>query len=130
MADHATPNLPSRNFLKTERFYSKLGFRASFRSGHWLILERDSITLEFFPWPDLDPAQNNHSCCIRLDELDAMVEQVRAAGVAEQREGLPRLVPPQRDISGLTIAYLLDPDGTLIRLVQNPQEGGLPGAAG
>lgn len=120
MADHATPNLPSRDFLKTERFYSKLGFAASHRSGHWLILENGGMTLEYFPWPDLVPEQNNHSCCLRLDDLDAMVEKIRAAGLPEARECIPRLVPPQRDISGLTIAYLVDPDGTLLRLVQNP----------
>ena len=120
MANRATPNLPSRQFLKTERFYSKLGFAASYRSGHWLILENGGMTLEFFPWPDLDPAENSHSCCLRLDDLGAMVEKIRVAGVAEAREGVPRLVPPQMDISGLTIAYLIDPDGTLLRLVQNP----------
>ncbi|WAT18067.1 bleomycin resistance protein [Aurantiacibacter sp. MUD11] len=120
MADRATPNLPSRDFLKTERWYSKLGFAASYRSGHWLILQRGGLQLEFFPWPDLDPAQNNHSCCLRLDDLDALVAQCGEAGVPEAREGIPRLVPPQRDISGLTIAYLVDPDGSLLRLVQNP----------
>lgn len=118
--DHATPNLPSRAFLKTEQFYAKLGFRASYRSGHWLILQRGEAQLEFFPWPDLEPLENNHSCCIRLDDLDALVSQCRDAGVPEQREGIPRLVPPQHDISGLTIAYLIDPDGSLLRLVQNP----------
>ena len=123
MADHATPNLPSRDFLKTERFFAKLGFGSSYRSGHWLILQRGGIQLEFFPWPDLDPAQNNAGCCLRVDDLDALVAQVRDAGVAEAREGIPRLVPPQRDVSGLTIAYLVDPDGTLLRLVQNPTEG-------
>lgn len=122
MADHATPNLPSRDFLKTERFYSKLGFAASFRSGHWLILQRGGVSLEFFPWPDLDPAQNNHSCCIRMDALDPLIEQCGDAGIPQARTGIPRLVPPQRDISGLTIAYLVDPDGSLIRLVQNPAE--------
>lgn len=120
MVDHATPNLPSRDFLKTERWYSKLGFAATFRSGHWLILQRGNVQLEFFPWPDLDPAQNNHSCCLRLDDLDGMVTLCVEAGVPEAREGIPRMVPPQRDISGLTIAYLLDPDGSLLRLVQNP----------
>ena len=120
MADHATPNLPSRAFLETEQFYAKLGFRASYRSGHWLILQRGGVQLEFFPWPDLDPRENSHGCCIRVDDLDGFVEAIRAAGVPEAREGIPRLVPPQRDISGLTIAYLVDPDGSLLRLVQNP----------
>jgi len=122
VADHATPNLPARDFLKTERFYAKLGFAASYRSGHWLILQRGGLQLEFFPWPDLDPAQNSHSCCLRLDDLDAVVERCHEAGIAEARQGLPRLVPPQKDISGLTIAYLVDPDGNLLRLVQNPAE--------
>lgn len=120
--DHATPNLPSRDFLKTERFYSKLGFAASYRSGHWLILQRGDVQLEYFPWPDLEPGANSHSCSIRLDDLDALVEQCRAAGVPQAREGIPRIVPPQRDISGLTIAYLIDPDGSLLRLVQNPED--------
>ncbi|GAA0276883.1 bleomycin resistance protein [Alteraurantiacibacter aestuarii] len=124
MADHATPNLPARDFLKAERFYAKLGFRASFRSGHWLILKNGGVSMEFFPWPDLDPAENSHGCCIRLDDLHAMVAQASAAGVPEARTGIPRLVPPQRDISGLTIAYLVDPDGNLLRLVQNPPEKG------
>lgn len=122
MADHATPNLPARNFLATERFYSKLGFAASFRSGHWLILAHGGVQLEFFPWPDLDPADNSHGCCVRLDDLDAMIARCREAGIPEARTGIPRLVPPQRDISGLTIAYLVDPDGTLLRLVQNPHK--------
>jgi catechol 2,3-dioxygenase-like lactoylglutathione lyase family enzyme len=123
MTDRATPNLPSRDFLKTEQFYSKLGFKASFRSGHWLILQRGGVQLEFFPWPDLDPKQNSHSCCIRLDDLESLVEQATNAGVPNARTGIPRIVPPSRDISGLTIAYLVDPDGTLLRLVQNPPEG-------
>jgi catechol 2,3-dioxygenase-like lactoylglutathione lyase family enzyme len=126
MADRATPNLPSRNFLKTEQFYSKLGFRAFYRSGHWLILQRgpkeSCVQLEFFPWPDLDPKENSHSCCVRLDELDALVAQAEEAGVSIARTGIPRMVPPTRDISGLTIAYLVDPDGSLLRLVQNPPE--------
>lgn len=119
MTDHATPNLPSREFLATERWYSKLGFEASYRSGHWLILRRGPVQLEFFPWPDLDPYESNFSCCIRLDDLDAMVAQCSEAQIPEARTGIPRLVPSQRDISGLTIAYLVDPDGNLLRLVQN-----------
>jgi hypothetical protein len=32
---------------------------------------------------------------------------------------MPRLNPPRLEESGLTIAYLVDPDGSLLRLVQN-----------
>lgn len=126
MADHATPNLPSRDFMATQRFYAKLGFTCTYRAGHWLILQRGDAHIEFFPWPNLDPAQNNHSCCLRLDALDPVIDQCRAAGIPEGTDGIPRLVPPQKDISGLTIAYLIDPDGSLIRLVQNPLEAKNP----
>ena len=31
MTDHATPNLPSRSFDATEKFYAALGFERSWR---------------------------------------------------------------------------------------------------
>ena len=40
MADHATPNLPSRDFQATSDFYGKLGFTERWRDGGWMILER------------------------------------------------------------------------------------------
>jgi catechol 2,3-dioxygenase-like lactoylglutathione lyase family enzyme len=120
LSDFATPNLPSRDFAATERFYGKLGFVARYRSGHWLILEREGAMLEFFPFDELDPAESNFGCCLRLDDLPGMVELCTAAGIPEGRTGIPRIVPPARDVSGLEIAYLVDLDGTLVRLVQSP----------
>lgn len=120
MADHATPNLPSRDFGATAAFYAKLGFEQAFRADYWMILTRGSVTLEFFPHPDLDPFRSWFSCCIRLDDLDAMMADVAASGVPDARVGQPRYHPPRREESGLTIAYLVDPDGSLIRLIQNP----------
>jgi hypothetical protein len=38
----------------------------------------------------------------------------------EARSGIPRLVAPRVEASGMRIAYLVDPHGTLLRLVQNP----------
>jgi catechol 2,3-dioxygenase-like lactoylglutathione lyase family enzyme len=122
LSDFATPNLPSRDFAATERFYRKLGFSTRYKSGHWLILERGGAMLEFFLFHEIDPAENNFGCCIRLDDLAAMVEQCVGAGIPESRTGIPRIVPPARDVSGLDIAYLVDPDGTLLRLVQQPAQ--------
>ena len=99
MTDHATPNLPARDFALTAAFYAKLGFEEGYRSNGWMILSRGTITLEFFPYPDLDPYQSSFSCCLRLDDLSAIMRQVEE--------------------SGLTIAYLIDPNGTLLRLIQN-----------
>ena len=72
MTDHATPNLPARDFAATAAFYARLGFEEDFRDGGWMILSRGDATLEFFPHPDLDPARSDFSCCIRLDDLAAM----------------------------------------------------------
>ena len=118
--DHATPNLPSRQFAATVAFYSGLGFGVAYRSEGWLILERRGLTLEFFPYPDLDPACSSFGCCLRLDSIDPFVAQCRAAGVPETTTGWPRLHPPSIEPSGMRIAYLVDPDGTLLRLVENP----------
>jgi catechol 2,3-dioxygenase-like lactoylglutathione lyase family enzyme len=119
MADRATPNLPARDFDETEAFYAKLGFERSWRDGGWMILRRDDVQLEFFPHPDLDPAESSFGCCLRLDDMPAFVETCRAAGIGPDPAGFPRLQAPQREHSGLDIAYLVDPDGSLLRLVQN-----------
>jgi catechol 2,3-dioxygenase-like lactoylglutathione lyase family enzyme len=119
MTDHATPNLPSRDFDATIGFYAALGFRERWRDGGWMILERGSLILEFFPYPDLDPAESSFGCCLRLDDLDAFYALCGQAGVPEARSGIPRLVPPLRQHWGGRIAYLVDPDGTLVRLLDN-----------
>lgn len=119
MTDHATPNLPARDFAATSAFYAALGFEVDYRSEGWMILSRGEATLEFFPYPDLDPYHSSFSCCLRLDDLEAMMVQVRASHVPNARVGIPRFHPPQVEDSGLTIAYLIDPDGTLLRLIQN-----------
>jgi hypothetical protein len=47
MSDAATPNLPSRDFEETSRFYTALGFSESWRDEGWMILKRGDLTLEF-----------------------------------------------------------------------------------
>ena len=119
MTDHATPNLPSRDFVVTSAFYAGLGFEDGWRDEEWMILKRGDVTLEFFPHPELDPLTSWFSCCLRLDDLDAFYAVARASGVPETWSGQPRLHPPTVENSGMRIAYLVDPDGTLLRLIQN-----------
>lgn len=118
MTDHATPNLPSRDFEKTSRFYAALGFEESFRDDGWMILERGGITLEFFPYPDLDPALSAFSCCLRLDDVRAFVDIVVAANIPVSTLGWPRVHLPAREPWGGLVGALIDIDGTLLRLVQ------------
>lgn len=118
--DFSTPNLPSRDFAATQAFYAPLGFVTAWCDQGWMILKRGGIWLEFFPWPDLDPARSSFSCCLRLDDLGGFVAICEKAGIPVVECGIPRLVRPRREHSGLDIGYLVDPDGTLVRLVGNP----------
>ena len=119
MVDHATPNLPSRDYEQTSRFYQRLGFVQGWRDEGWMILTRGALTLEFFPYPDLNPAESSFSCCLRLDDLDAFYAVCKGAGLEERCWGWPRLHAPRVEDSGKRIGALIDPDGTLVRLIQN-----------
>ncbi|KAL1604752.1 hypothetical protein SLS60_004292 [Paraconiothyrium brasiliense] len=118
MPDHATPNLPSRDFSATSQFYAQFGFTEAWRDTDWMILKRGSITVEFFPHPDLDPATSWFSCCFRMEDVGAFFAEIIEAGVPEATSGFPRAHRPKKEDSGMVVGALLDPDGTLIRLVQ------------
>ena len=117
--DHATPNLPSRDLSETSHFYAALGFVEGWRDAGWMILDRGGLKLEFFPFPELDPLASAFGSCLRIDDLASFYAGAREAGIPEVRTGQPRLTPPRKEASGLTIAYLVDPDGTLLRLIQS-----------
>lgn len=120
MVDRATPNLPSRDFDTTAAFFAGVGFATAYRDPGWMILRRGEATLEFFPFPQLDPATSAFSCSLRLDDVAAFFEECLAAGIPESRQGWPRLHRPALEDSGLRIGALVDPDCTLLRLIQNP----------
>lgn len=119
MADHAVPNLPSRDFDVTVAFYGGFGFTPTFRDDGWLILHRGQLHLEFFPSPDLDPYSSSFMCSVRVDDLDALYQQIAATGVPEVTVGHPRLHPIQRQLWGQRAGFLIDPDGTQLSLIEN-----------
>lgn len=119
MTDQATPNLPSRDFDSTAAFYEKLGFRSVFRDSGWMILKREDLMLEFFAHPRLDPLASWFSCCLRLDDLAGFYERCKSVGIHEISRGYPRIHAPELQEWGGTMAALVDPDGTLLRLIQN-----------
>lgn len=84
-----------------------------------MILRRGDVVLEFFPHPELDPATSWFSCCLRLDDLGEFYSVCLAANIPETSVGAPRLHAPRLEASGLRIGALIDPDGTLLRLIQN-----------
>lgn len=120
MTDVATPNLPSRDFETTSRFFRAIGFVEAWRDDGWMILERGTLKLEFFRQPDLDPATSSFGSCLRVDDLDALYAVCDAAGIPRRETGWPRLQPIRVEPWGGRTAYLVDPDCSLLRLIQNP----------
>lgn len=118
MHDRATPNLPSRDFDATIAFYAGLGFEQRWRDDGWLILVRDNLQLEFFRWPDFDPDTSAFGACLRLADIAPLVEAAAAAGIPEVATGRPRLQSPRREAWGGLVGFVIDPDGSLLRLVQ------------
>ena len=119
MSDCATPNLPSRDFDVTARFYAALGFIETWRDSGWMILRRGTLQLEFFPFPDLDPATSAFGSCLRLDDLDSFYALCMSSCIPETPRGWPRLHPPRLEPWGGRVGFLVDPDCTLLRLIQN-----------
>jgi catechol 2,3-dioxygenase-like lactoylglutathione lyase family enzyme len=118
MADRATPNLPSRDFERTAQFYGALGFIQSWRDAGWMILARGGLILEFFAHPELDPETSAFGSCLRLDDVEGFYAVLVAAGIPEGATGWPRLHRPKREAWGGLVGALIDPDGSLLRLIQ------------
>ena len=116
MPEIATPNLPSADFDRTETFYGALGFQRSYRDKGWMILKRGALIIEFFPM-DIDPKESWFSVCFRTTELDAMHSEFSAAPFDDaQRAGL-RLSEIRTEPHGIRLFYMSDPDGSLIRCI-------------
>jgi general stress protein 26 len=113
--DRVTANLPARDLVETETFYARLGFRKTFGDEGWLVLRRGALELEFFPHPALVPESSWFSACVRVDDVDSLVDAWRAASLPSA--GIPRLVPPSNADSGLREAALVDCNGSLLRIL-------------
>ena len=114
-----TANLPSRDFDKTVAFYGNLGFAVAFRGDGWLILNRGPLELEFFPHPHLVPADSWSSACIRLDDIDAAHAEFSAAGLPTDPKAIPRITGPVQQPDTPRFFAVIDPDGSLLRVLEN-----------
>lgn len=114
-ATRVAPVLPSRDLAAAARFYERLGFAVTLIEGHggYLIIRKDWVELHFFPFPELDPLTNANGAYIRLTDVDAAVAGI---GGTVPASGTPRFHPPVDRAWGLREAYLIDPDGNLIKI--------------
>jgi hypothetical protein len=83
-----------------------------------MILSRGMLEIEFFPYPDLDPYQSSFSACVRVARLDDLYRDWQRAGLPAQ--GIPRLTPPKLEPFGLRMFALVDPNGSLLRCIEDP----------
>ncbi len=90
-----------------------------FRDDGWLIISRGDLTLEFFPHPRLRPASSDHQANLRVDDLDSLHTAFAASGIPLATSGIPRLTPVEGQEWGARAAFLIDLDGTLLRLIEN-----------
>lgn len=119
MTDRAVPTLPSRDLDATAAFYEALGFVESYRDAGWLIVNRGDLSLEFFPHRELDPSTSDHQANLRVDDLDALHAEFARAGIPLSVTGIPRLTPIEPQDWGARAAFLIDLDGTMLRLIEN-----------
>lgn len=122
MVDRAVPNLPSRDFDATVRFYERIGFVVEFRDEGWLILRRGTLRLEFFPFADIDPWTSDHMCSVRVSDLDELHTTIDRSGIPLGTTGIPRLTRIALEPWGQRVAYLIDLDGNQLSLIEDMRE--------
>jgi len=123
MADRITANLPSRDFAATSAFYGRLGFAEAYRDGGWMILNRGPLVLEFFPHPEVDRFSSWFSACIRVDDPGALLAEWQGAGLSSNDGAIPRLTGFFKPGSAPRMFALVDPDGSLLRVIDNRDAG-------
>ena len=122
MPNIATPNLPSNDFDRTEAFYGALGFETRYRDKGWMILKRSDLILEFFPMK-IDPKESWFSACFRVDDLDGLHADFASAPVPDELKPGMRFGDIVTEPHGIRLFYMSDPDGSLIRAIDNTCEG-------
>jgi catechol 2,3-dioxygenase-like lactoylglutathione lyase family enzyme len=117
--EHAIPILPSRDLQETLRFYARLGFEkrgSAPEETNYLIIGRGGVELHFVGAPQTNPFTTAASCYIRTVDADALYEEWRQVGIADDPATGSRLEPPHETEHGMREFGLVDPSGNLIRV--------------
>jgi hypothetical protein len=83
-----------------------------------MILDRGAITLEFFPVV-VDPRTTTGSACVRVDDLNSLYADFSKAGQLARFCRTTPGVLPIGEAYGLRMFVLIDPDGNLLRCLDN-----------
>jgi catechol 2,3-dioxygenase-like lactoylglutathione lyase family enzyme len=117
--DLAVPMLPARDMDETVAFYGRLGFEPVFRVPDpegYVILRREAFELQFFRWPELDPASAYSGCYLRVSDVERLYRDFAVARLPAR--GIPSLSGIERKFFGMREFRLVDPNGNLLRVGQ------------
>ena len=115
MQDYISANLPAIDFDHTREFYAFLGFNCDYQSEEWMILSKESLVLEFFHHPQLNPKESWFSACLRTHAMHQLFHVWQALDWT--------LFPNARIIEiecleEIKLFCVIDPNGSLIRCIQ------------
>ena len=81
------PGMPTTDMERTLRDYARMGFVARvYEEDGFAILTREGAELHFSLNPDHDPRSTAAWIYVRVDDVDTLYRELKAAGVAMRRE--------------------------------------------
>ena len=81
------PGMPTTDMARTIEVYARMGFAArTYEGGTFAILTRDCVELHFSLSADHDPKRTAAWIYVRVDDVDTLYRELKAAGVAVRRE--------------------------------------------
>ncbi|MES2795244.1 MAG: VOC family protein [Bacteroidota bacterium] len=110
------PKLPMRNKAITKDFYiNKLGFE-QFGGDYpdYLMVQKDSIQIHFFEFPEIDPKENYGQIYLRTNTIEEWYQLA-----LDKKVELPQAGHLKAKPWGIKEFALLDPDNNLLTFGQN-----------
>lgn len=117
-------NIYSHDVVRLVRFYASLGFKETFRTPHEGTPVHVEVALDGFTLgiASVAAASADHGLSPNLGgrpvEIVLWTDDTDRAYVLLTAAGAPSLSPPHDFLTGLRAAWVADPDGTPIQLVQ------------
>lgn len=126
MKQYAIPLLPANSINETEKFYTALGFKVTYKQkspNNFISMNLEGIELQFFGLKDLKPENNFSTCYLIVTDIDKKYENFRN-GLKKLYgkhlvNGFPR-INSLKDMPtyGVRQFIVVDPTGNYIRIGQ------------
>jgi len=115
MQDYISANLPAIDLNDTRQFYEFLGFQCDHQSQQWMILSKDSLIIEFFHHPQLNPKESWFSVCLRtkiMHDLFHYWQNLDWTAFPDAK------ITEIQYLGEVDMFSIMDPNGSLIRCIQ------------